>query len=312
VNPVPTGSVNIGWESAQALGLAAVLCCLLLSLLPVRPRGRAPFILSLGRHALLGWVALGCVAAHVVLAIVSDPVVLEHLKATTPWYEFAGIVAAVLLLFLTVPSLTGVRTRLFSRHRNFQALHIGASCLLIVLMTVHVVTTARYLHGAVRSGLYLALAAAALLALLRARAGVGQQVPGFLKRLAFGRHAALVLGMVLVCVAALSALLVPGSALALREPLTPRRSLLVLNFPHDKHRDVNCIACHHNFTDTRGADACISCHRSDRPDIRVGAEARFHDFCLGCHRDPPPGLTRHGPPTGCVACHTTAHAPESG
>ena len=83
---------------------------------------------------------------------------------------------------------------------------------------------------------------------------------------------------------------------------------LALGFPHDKHRPVNCIQCHHNFADRSGEDSCISCHRSGRAAIRTGAEARFHDFCLGCHRDPPAYLTGHGPVTGCNTCH----APLSG
>ena len=92
-------------------------------------------------------------------------------------------------------------------------------------------------------------------------------------------------------------------AKALREPFLPRSERLVLDFPHDKHRAVNCIRCHHNFTDRSGDDSCISCHRSGRADIRVGVEAGFHDFCLGCHRDPPAYLTGQGPVTGCNTCH---------
>jgi len=112
-----------------------------------------------------------------------------------------------------------------------------------------------------------------------------------------------VLAIVLGSLVALLALLRGGTALALREPFLRRSEPLVLGFPHHKHGPVNCIQCHHNFADRSGADSCISCHRSSRAAIRVGAEARFHDFCLGCHRDPPAYLTGHGPVTGCDTCH---------
>jgi predicted CXXCH cytochrome family protein len=82
-----------------------------------------------------------------------------------------------------------------------------------------------------------------------------------------------------------------------------RSEPLIPGFPHDKHRPVNCIHCHHNFVDRNSADSCISCHRSGRAPIRVGAEARFHDFCLGCHRKPPAYLTGDRPVTGCKTCH---------
>jgi predicted CXXCH cytochrome family protein len=119
----------------------------------------------------------------------------------------------------------------------------------------------------------------------------------------FGRHSRLVLAMALSSLIALLALLPGGTALALREPFLHRSEPLVLAFPHDRHRSVNCIQCHHNFIDRSGGDSCISCHRSGRVTIRVGAEARFHDFCLGCHRDPPAYLSGHGPVTGCNTCH---------
>ena len=152
------------------------------------------------------------------------------------------------------------------------------------------------------------LSGAALLALLRARARVPQPAPHWRTALVFGRHSGLMLVTVSLCVLALAALLVPRAGLALRTPLLQRTNSLVLDFPHDKHGEVNCITCHHNFVDTTGTAACISCHRSGRADLKVGAEARFHDFCLGCHRDPPPPLARHGPVTGCESCHATPRA----
>jgi predicted CXXCH cytochrome family protein len=109
----------------------------------------------------------------------------------------------------------------------------------------------------------------------------------------------------LVALLAAVLILVPGFApvaRSLREPLLPRARTLPLDFPHARHVAVNCIACHHNYTDGRGLDTCVSCHRSGRADLQRGAEARFHDFCLGCHRARH-DRDRHGPVAACAACH---------
>jgi predicted CXXCH cytochrome family protein len=305
--PVP---VSVPWESAQALGLIAALACLLLLVLPVRPRLPGRRTLTLSRHEFLGWLALGCVAVHVVVAVASDPVVLQHLKATTPLYEWAGIGALALLTFLCIPAVAPLRRRLWSRHRDFQASHVIAGCVTLLLVAVHVLTTGRYVHGYLARGACIVLCATALLALLRGRTrrpGAPPPAP-FPGTLVFGRHSRLVLTVVGLGVIGTAALLVPRAGLSLREPLTARHEPLVLDFPHDRHREVNCIECHHNFTDGSGAQACIACHRSGRADLRAGAEARFHDFCLGCHRDAPARFAHHGPVTGCTSCHAQPHA----
>lgn len=233
-----------------------------------------------------------------------DRQALEHIKPTAPGYELAGMVALCALLFLTLPAGAAVRSRLWSEQRSFQAAHVGAACLLVVALAVHVVATDRYVHGRAQRVAYTLLSGIVLLGLLRARARrPAQQRPQFLGGLVFGRHSRLVLGIILGSLLALLALPRAGTSLTLREPLLRRAERLLLNFPHDKHRAVNCVLCHHNFVDRSGADSCVSCHRSGRAEILVGAEARFHDFCLGCHRDPPAHLVGHGPVTGCNTCH---------
>lgn len=293
------------WEIAQALGLCAVAACLVLCVLAVRPRTAAVSGFALRSHELLGWLALGGAVLHIALSLGADRAVIEHLKPTAPRYEYAGIVALLTLLFLTVPAGAAVRWRLWPRHRDFQAAHVGAACLLIVTLAVHVVTTGRYVRGPARVAAYLLLCGLVLLGLLRGRSRRSPPPPPqrFIGSLVFGRHARLVAAIVVGALLALLPLARPGTALEMREPFVPRTAALVLDFPHDKHRAVNCIECHHNFVDRTGAASCISCHRSGRADLEVGAEARFHDFCLGCHRDPPAYLTGHGPVTGCSTCH---------
>jgi predicted CXXCH cytochrome family protein len=274
-------------------------------MLAVRPRSGAASAFSLRGHELLGWGVLAAAALHVVLLLTSDKPVVEHLKLTAPRYEYAGALALLCLLFLTLPAGATARSRIWRRHRNFQAAHVGAACLLVVGLAVHVIATNRYVRGPAHVMTYVLLSGIVLLALLRARR-VRQPAAGAAPpsgRLVFGRHSGLMLAIVTIALVVLLALLRAGSALALREPFVARSAPVVLNFPHDKHRAVACVQCHHNFTDATGSGSCISCHRSARADLHVGAEARFHDFCLGCHRDPPAQLLSHGPVTTCGACH---------
>ena len=303
-------SPTLAWEIAQASGLCAVAGCLILCVLAVRPRAGAAGTFRLRSHELLGWVTLAAAVLHVALLLAADRRVLEHLKPTAPRYEYAGILALVTLLFLTVPAGASVRRRLWPRHRNFQAVHVGAACVLVVTLAVHVLTTGRYVHGQAHVVAYALLSGIALLSLLRPRANLPSEQRAWhrLGTLVFGRHSRLVLALVLASLVALLALTRNGTALALREPFLRRSERLVLDFPHDKHRAVKCVLCHHNYLDRSGDDSCINCHRGAGAAILVGAEARFHDFCLGCHRDPPGYLTTHGPVTGCGTCH----APPSG
>jgi len=289
-------SPTVPWEIAQALGLCAVGACLILCVLAVRPRGGASGAFRLGSHELLGWLALAAAALHVSLSIIVDRRVIEHLKPTAPLYEYAGMVAFLTLLFLTVPAGAAVRSRLWPRHRNFQAAHVIGACLLVVTLAMHVIPTDRYVHGGAAALVYAVVSGIVLLALLRGRSSL-------LGGLVFGRHSRVVLAVVLAALVALIPLTRASTKLALREPLLARTQRLVLDFPHDKHRAVRCVLCHHDYLDRSGQGSCVGCHRSGRADLRVGVEARFHDFCLDCHRDPPAGLVGHGPVSGCDTCH---------
>lgn len=307
--PLFSGFTTLGWEISELLGFVGTIACLALCGCPVRPRESDPSVLlSLARHETLGWIALGAAALHAVLAGVSDHMVAEYLKPTSPPYQLTGIAAFLVLLVLTIASVADVRRRMWRSHRDFQATHIILGCLLAVLLGAHVIATGRYAGGYGRRILYVAVAAGGLAILLRRkrRTGTAAHEPVVTRRLAFGRHSRLLVGVIVAAMLGLGAL-IPGRALvALREPLLPRTETLPLNFDHRKHTVINCLVCHHNYADGRGFDACIFCHRSARSDLKVGVEARFHDFCLNCHRHPAPALARHGPVSGCTICHQPA------
>ena len=254
---------------------------------------------------MLGWIALGAASLHILLAVVADHTVVEYLKLTAPLYQLAGIAAFVMLLVLVATSLASARRRLWRSQRNFQATHIILGCLLAALLAAHVITAGRYTGGYVRRFVFIAVAAGGIAMLLRRRRGTAkaQHATPFARRLAFGRHSALIAGTIVATMLALSALVAGRAGVALREPLLRRAATLPLNFDHGKHVAVNCLVCHHNYADGRGFDACIHCHRSPRADLKVGVEARFHSFCLNCHRNPEPRFPRHGPVSGCKLCH---------
>ncbi len=304
--PALAGYAGLVWELAQMAGLAGGLACIALCGLPVRPRDSSPpTLLSLRLHTLLGWGALGAVVVHVGGLVAADRTIVEYLKPTTPLYQLAGIAAACLLLIVVLGSIGSVRRRLWASHRSFQAVHVILACLLAAFVAVHVVVTARYLGGVGRRVWFVAVTIGAILMLLRSRrpSAAGHRGSRPHRRLVFGRHSTLIVGVVAVSAAALAGLLPDAVGAALREPLMPRAGALALDFPHDKHGMVNCLKCHHNYVDTPGGDTCVSCHRSSRADLKEGAEARFHGFCFECHRHPPAAFKRHGPVSGCIACH---------
>jgi DMSO/TMAO reductase YedYZ heme-binding membrane subunit len=312
--PAVAGFVGPAWELSQWAGLAAAIACILLCGAPVRPRdAQPPTLLSLRLHTAIGYAALLLAALHIGGLVLSDHTVLEYLKPTAPLYQFAGIAATLLLVLLVLLSHGPLRRRLWTSHRGFQASHVILACLLAALVAVHVVVTARYLGGIGRRALYIAATIGALAMLLRARRPPqsARQAPPH-PILVFGRHSALIVGAVAICVAALVALLPASVDASLREPPLRRASRLELDFPHDKHGAVNCLTCHHNYADGTGASLCVECHRSQRADLRAGAEARFHGFCLDCHRHPSASLEaqhKHGPVSGCQVCHRVPGGP---
>lgn len=304
--PLAAGFTTLGWEISEILGFAAALACLALCGCPVRPRESVPpVLLSLSRHELLGWIAVGAAALHVLVAVVTDHTVIEYLKPSTPLYQWAGIAALLVMLVLTLSSLAGLRRRLWRSHRNFQATHIALGCVALALLAAHVITTDRYTRGYGRRMLFLAVAIGGIVMLLRRRRGTrtAAHEAVAVRSFAFGRHSTFVVSAIVATVLALTPLIAGRADVALREPLLRRSMTLPLDFDHGKHTAVNCLACHHNYADGRGFDACIHCHRSERADLKVGIEARFHAFCFDCHRAPDAALVGHGPVSGCVSCH---------
>jgi Ferric reductase like transmembrane component/Class III cytochrome C family len=296
--------IGPAWEIPQFAGLASGIACILLCGCPVRPRDAVPpTLLSLHYHQVIGWAALIGAALHIGGLLLADPTVIEYLKPTAPFYQLAGIVATLLLLVVVLSSLVSVR-RWWVSHRGFQATHVSLGFLLVALIVAHVVVTDRFVGGTAQRALLLLVAIGAVAMPLRARAQkIAGRAVGVSQRLVFGRHSNWVVGVVAIAIVAIAGLAPDWVRAALREPAVDRTAPLPLDFPHDRHTGVNCLFCHHNYVDGTGFDTCIPCHRGHRPDLKEGAQSRFHSFCFGCHRHPDAKFEHHGPVSGCVACH---------
>jgi len=88
-----------------------------------------------------------------------------------------------------------------------------------------------------------------------------------------------------------------------RGTMLDTKPILPLSFAHADHRNVNCITCHHNFSDGTGQGLCIDCHKSN-PEIRLQIEPMFHTLCRDCHVKTHAEGKDAGPVRRCVDCHT--------
>src|SRR5262245_50293260 len=111
--------------------------------------------------------------------------------------------------------------------------------------------------------------------------------------------------VVIVSIVSLAAALIASVA---RPAMVESRPLLPMTFAHLDHREVNCVFCHHNFTDDTGSGLCIDCHKQN-VDIRAEIEPMFHDMCRDCHVSKQADGEDAGPVRQCKDCHTADEEP---
>ena len=113
---------------------------------------------------------------------------------------------------------------------------------------------------------------------------------------------------VVVVIAALASSIAVLIALANRPAMIESRPLLPMTFAHVDHREVNCVFCHHNFTDDTGSGLCIDCHKTNL-EIRAEIETMFHTMCRDCHVSKQADGEDAGPVRRCKDCHTADEDP---
>lgn len=103
LRPTPA-AIDPAWDWANALGYLGLAVSLLLFVYAGRARAFPPYS---GRffanlHRDLGYIALLLIGAHVVILLVREPLLLEHLKPTAPLHMLAGLLALILLMLLAL------------------------------------------------------------------------------------------------------------------------------------------------------------------------------------------------------------------
>jgi hypothetical protein len=291
--PLPA-SAGVFWNIGAGVGYAALMFALILYLFPLRgdgvPHSR---LFTVSQHRRLGWIALFLAVLHAVILLIAQPLVGHYFLPSAPLYMLCGLAALIALAVLVA---TGISARSGLRHaappraaRFSVAAHAVLAVLLLGLFGAHIIGSGQLADRPVKI-----VTASVLLALALLRYAWR---PAASRR----RHRWAVF---LSRTAVFALLVMPtplGSSLLLQPVMLP--PVVHVYFPHEDHRTVNCVACHHNFVDHTGAAGCLDCHRSARPDLRQSGEATFHVFCRDCHSKLALQGQKHGPVRECSVCH---------
>jgi hypothetical protein len=293
--PLPA-SGGLIWNLGAGVGYGSLVFCFALYLFPLRGDGIAHRrLFSISQHRRIGWIALYLGGLHTAILLIAQPLVAHYLLPSAPLYMLCGLAALIALAVLVATGISAraeLRRRAPSRGPSAgNAAHALLAGLLLGLLGAHIIGSGQLVDRPAKAVTCCVLLALALLF--------------FAWRPRSTPIRARLLTSVLPSGIALAALLLlptPIGGVRLLQTAT-RPSPLRAYFPHENHRAVSCIACHHNFVDNTGAGSCFDCHRGTRPDLPQAAEATFHEFCRDCHR----GLAReggkHGPVRECSGCH---------
>jgi Class III cytochrome C family len=304
----PAASGGVIWDIGLVSGYVCVVFAILLYVYPLRgdglPHSR---LLGLSQHRRIGWWMLAAALTHVAVLLAAQPSIGRYLLPSAPIFMWFGV--AALLSGATLVQ-TGLSARATMRRSESPVrsatLHIVLAAVMVFTLCAHVMGSGQWISGVSKTAAFCLLLALPLAwfawrprVLRPGRQGTGTAAGVSQNRLRRVLH---------ICTVLLIPLL--PSPLASRLLLQPaaRPSSITVNFPHDSHTSVNCIACHHNFVDRTGVTGCVDCHRSQRVDLPSSSEALFHNFCRGCHTQLALEGARHGPTRACSACHTRGSA----
>jgi len=269
-------STDIAWWLVRLPGLLALL-------LTAAAISIQPSTATRRRHHWLGWVAVGAVVLHVVMATGLHAKFWDWLAPYMPLEIGFGLVAAVALL----------TTLLAQRSKRLRSSLGPVSMLRLHRPVGYVALAAAAAHVALIAGtpLYIVLVVAA-----------GGLALGFssLAHLRDARILAAVVALSVACAAIVYLAPVGQSRLAgLRT--APIDSA---GFLHAKHTTVTCVTCHHNFLDDTGKENCLNCHKRVSTEETMRIDRMFHAFCGECHRrESRIGQGKSGPIDDCSGCH---------
>jgi hypothetical protein len=301
--PLPA-SAGFLWNLGAAVGYGSLVFTVALYIYPLRGDGvphRRLFTVS--QHRRIGWIALILAGLHVAILLVAQPLTGHYVLPSAPLYMLSGL-GGLIALGVLVP--TGIAARSILRQAQpprasstSVLAHAVLAALLLGLLGAHIIGSGQLLDQPAKVITCCALLALALFySAWRPRSA---------------RTRTRLLSTVMPSCIALAALVLMPTPLGGVRLLQPATMPAVLHayFPHEKHRTVACVACHHNFVDKTGSGGCYACHRDPRPDLPQAAEATFHEFCRDCHRDRAVQGTKHGPVRECSGCHVEKNAAEA-
>jgi Class III cytochrome C family len=295
LSPLPA-SGGLIWNIGAAIGYGSLVFAVALYLYPLRGEGIAHRrLFTVSQHRRIGWIALYLAGLHTAILLVAQPLTGHYLLPSAPLYMLCGLAALIALAVLVA---TGISARSILRHAATSrgstfsvATHAVLAALLLGLLCAHIIGSGQLVDRPIKAITCCVLLALALLwSAWRPRS---TRVPTRLL------SAVIPSGITLV---ALLLLPTPIGGLRLLRTATIPSSLRAY-FPHENHRTVGCITCHHNFVDRTGAGSCFDCHRGTRPDLPQAAEATFHEFCRDCHSGLARERSKHGPVRECSGCH---------
>ena len=280
------------WDIGVGSGYFCVVLVIFLYVYPLRGDGLAHSrLLGLSQHRRLGWWVLSAGLIHVAVLLIVQPSTGRYLLPSAPVFMWCGIAA---LLVAGALIQTGLAARSAMRRskspRTHATLHVVLAVTIVPALCAHVMGSGQFATGVSKiAALCLLLALPPAWYALRPRTGRSNQ-----NRLRRVSHVG--------AVALIPLLPTPLARQLLLEPAA-RPTSIGVNFPHDSHTSINCVACHHNFVDHTGVTGCVDCHRSQRADLPRSSEATFHSFCRDCHTQMALEGNRHGPTRACSGCH---------
>ena len=175
---VPPPPVYLTWDWASALGYLAATMVLLLFLYPIImyriPGLSGRFFSDFHRHA--GFVIFILAFLHVLIMLIEEPLLIEHIKPTAPAYMLSGLLAWILLALLVIFSLKKTRQKLFKDTGIFRNFHIFGGCLIILLICYHITTSGYYANTLWKQGLWLSFSLGSIIYALVRKRSTGEEI----------------------------------------------------------------------------------------------------------------------------------------
>ena len=155
----PTANTHVIWDWANALGYISISIALLLFIYSGKP---SPYPNYSGKffvnfHRDLGFIALILIVLHITILLITEPLLIEHIKLTAPIYMLSGLLAAILILVIAFSSIRPFRKKLWGNYLQFKRFHNILSILAVSLIAIHIYISRFYANHTAKLLLLLAL-----------------------------------------------------------------------------------------------------------------------------------------------------------